>query len=73
MSARPSLIVQALDDDAAAVTRKRRGWTMNYRSPVSVTLMQDLVWSMNIASAKSAGTFMGRDLITGEEVKEIIA
>ncbi|MEZ5384182.1 MAG: PQQ-binding-like beta-propeller repeat protein [Prosthecobacter sp.] len=46
-------------------------WVDNdYRSPVSVMLMQDLVWSMNIASAKSAGTFMGRDLITGEVKKE---
>lgn len=46
-------------------------WVDNdYRSPVSVMLMQDLVWSMNIASAKSAGTFMGRDMVTGEVKKE---
>jgi len=46
-------------------------WVDNdYRSPVSVMLMQDLVWSMNIASAKSPGTFTGRDLLTGEVKKE---
>lgn len=46
-------------------------WVDNdYRSPVSVMLMQDLVWSMNIASARSPGTFMGRDLLTGEVKKE---
>lgn len=46
-------------------------WVDNdYRSPVSVMLMQDLVWSMNIASAKAPGTFMGRDLITGEVKKQ---
>ena len=46
-------------------------WVDNdYRSPVSVMLMQDLVWSMNIASARSPGTFTGRDLLTGEVKKE---
>ena len=40
--------------------------TDDYRSPVTVMLMQDQVWSMNITSAKAPGTFTGRDPLTGE-------
>ena len=42
-------------------------WVTNdYRSPVSVMLMNDLVWSMNITQARAPGTFVGRDLLTGD-------
>ena len=41
--------------------------TDDYRSPVSVMLMHDLVWSMNITGARAPGTFIGRDILTGEE------
>ena len=42
-------------------------WVDNdYRSPVSVMLMQDFVWSMNIMSSKAPGTFVARDPLTGE-------
>ena len=45
-------------------------WTQNdYRSPVTVMLMHDLVWSMNITQARSNGTFIGRDPVSGE-IKE---
>lgn len=42
----------------------------DYRSPVSLILMQDLVWSMNIMSARAPGTFTGRDPLTGEIRKQ---
>lgn len=46
-------------------------WTSDdYRSPVTVMLMKDLVWSMNITSAKAPGTFIGRDLLTGDIKKQ---
>lgn len=46
-------------------------WVANdYRSPVSVMLIDNLVWSMNIASARSPGTFTGRDMLTGEVRKQ---
>ncbi|MFT5469937.1 MAG: outer membrane protein assembly factor BamB [Verrucomicrobiales bacterium] len=38
----------------------------DYRSPVSVMLMQGKVWSMNITQARAPGTFIGRDPLTGE-------
>ncbi|MCB1226278.1 MAG: PQQ-binding-like beta-propeller repeat protein [Verrucomicrobiales bacterium] len=42
-------------------------WVANdYRSPVSVMLMNGLVWSMDITSARGLGTFIGRDLLTGD-------
>jgi outer membrane protein assembly factor BamB len=42
-------------------------WVTNdYRSPVSVMLMQGQVWSMNITGARSKGTFIGRDPVTGD-------
>ncbi len=46
-------------------------WTTDdYRSPVTVMLMNGLVWSMNITSARSNGTFTGRDPVTGEVRKQ---
>lgn len=43
-------------------------WTQaDYRSPVSVMVLGDKVWSMDILPAKSPGTFIGRDPRTGEE------
>jgi len=46
-------------------------WVDNdYRSPVSVMLMQNLVWSLNITSVKAPGTFTGRDMLTGEVRKQ---
>lgn len=42
-------------------------WTTDdYRSPVTVMLMNGLVWSMNITSARSNGTFTGRDPVSSE-------
>ncbi len=46
-------------------------WTQNdYRSPVTVMLMQDRVWSMNITSARAPGTFTARDILTGDVLKQ---
>jgi len=46
-------------------------WTTNdYRSPVTAMLMNDLVWSMNITSARAPGTFTGRDPLSGEIRKQ---
>ena len=46
-------------------------WVTNdYRSPVSVMVMHDLVWAMNITGARAPGTFTGRDMVTGEIVKQ---
>ncbi|MCB1230079.1 MAG: PQQ-binding-like beta-propeller repeat protein [Verrucomicrobiae bacterium] len=45
----------------------RSAWpTDDYRSPVTVMLMHDKVWSMNVTSAKAPGTFTGRDPLTGQ-------
>ena len=46
-------------------------WVTNdYRSPVTVMLMHDLVWSMNITQARAPGTFIGREPLTGEIKKQ---
>ena len=46
-------------------------WTTNdYRSPVTAMLMNDLVWSMDMTSARAPGTFTGRDPLSGEIKKQ---
>ncbi|MCC6881122.1 MAG: PQQ-binding-like beta-propeller repeat protein [Verrucomicrobiales bacterium] len=46
-------------------------WTEgDYRSPVTAMLMDELLWSMNITSARAPGTFTGRDQLTGEIRKQ---
>ncbi|MFV1994327.1 MAG: PQQ-binding-like beta-propeller repeat protein, partial [Verrucomicrobiales bacterium] len=44
--------------------------TNDYRSPVTLMLMNGLVWSMNITSARAPGTFIGREPVSGEIVKQ---
>ncbi|MFT5124143.1 MAG: outer membrane protein assembly factor BamB [Verrucomicrobiales bacterium] len=49
----------------------KSSWVANdYRSPVSVMLMNDLVWSMDIVQARGKGTFTGRDRLSGEVKKQ---
>lgn len=41
-----------------------------YQSPEDLIVMQDLVWSAPLYSGKDSGLFTGRDLKTGEVIKE---
>jgi outer membrane protein assembly factor BamB len=41
-----------------------------YQSPEDLIVMKDMVWSAPLTSGKDSGTFTGRDIHTGEVVKE---